>query len=76
MFRIPLESYEILLNNIDNFALSITQSIVTYLSLKQMNNRELYRVVVGSYTVKENAENMVKQLERDGYKPYITKATI
>ena len=41
-----------------------------------MDNRELYRVVVGSYSVKENAHNMVKQLEKDGYKPYITKATI
>ena len=67
---------EILLNNIDNFALSICQSIVTYLGLKQIDNRELYRVVVGSYSIKENAQNMVKQLEKDGYKPYITKATI
>lgn len=68
--------YEVLLNNIDNFALSICQSIVTFIGLKQTDNRELYRVVVGSYSVKENAYNMVKQLEKDGYKPYITKATI
>lgn len=68
--------YEILLNNIDNFALSICQSIVTFMGLKQIDNRELYRVIVGSYSVKENAQNMVKQLEKDGYKPYITKATI
>ena len=69
-------NYEILLNNIDNFALSICQSIVTFMGLKQIDNRELYRVIVGSYSVKENAQNMVKQLEKDGYKPYITKATI
>ena len=69
-------NYEILLNNIDNFALAMCQSIVTFLALKQMDNRELYRVVVGSYSVKENAQNMVNQLEKDGYKPYITKATI
>ena len=68
--------YEILLNNIDNFALSICQSIVTFLGLKQVDNRELYRVVVGSYTIKENAQNMVEQLEKDGYKPFILKATI
>ena len=68
--------YVILLNNIDNFALSIVQSIVTFLGLKQIDNRELYRVVVGSYSIKENAQNMVKQLEKDGYKPFITKATI
>lgn len=68
--------YEILINNIDNFALSICQSIVTFLGLKQMDNREVYRVCVGSYTIKENAQNMLKQLEKDGYKPFITKATI
>lgn len=68
--------YKILLNNIDNIALAISQSIVVFLGLKQMDNRELYRVVVGSYSVKENAQNMVKQLEKDGYKPFITKATI
>lgn len=68
--------YEILINNIDNFALGICQSIVSYLGLKQIDNRELYRVVVGSYSIKENAQNMVKQLEKDGYKPFITKATI
>lgn len=67
---------DILLNNIDNYALSICQSIVTFLGLKQIDNRELYRVVVGSYSIKENADNMVKHLEKDGYKPYITKATI
>ena len=68
--------YKILLDNIDNFALSISQSIVTFLGLKQIDNRELYRVVVGSYSIKENAQNMIKQLEKDGYKPYITKSTI
>lgn len=68
--------YKILMDNIENFALSITKSIVTYLGLTQRDNREVYRVVVGSYSIKDNAQNMVKQLEKDGYKPYITKATI
>lgn len=68
--------YKILLDNIDNFALSICQSIVLFLGLKQIDNREIYRVVVGSYTVKENAQNMLKQLEKEGYKPFIFKATI
>ena len=68
--------YEILLDNVDNFALSICQSIVTFLGLKQIDNREVYRVCVGSYTIKENAQNMLKQLQKDGYKPFITKATI
>ena len=68
--------YEILLNNIDNFALAICQSIVSFMGLKQMDNREVYRVCVGSYTIKENAQNMLKQLQKDGYKPFITKATI
>ena len=70
------KDYEILMNNIDNYSLAITQSIVTFLGLKQIDNRELYRVVVGSYSVKDNAQNMVNQLEKDGYKPCIIKATI
>ena len=68
--------YNILINNIENFALSITKSIVTYIGLKPIENRELYRVVVGSYIDRNNAQNMVNQLEKDGYKPFITKATI
>ena len=68
--------YEILMSKIEQFACSIVKSIVIYLGLTQKDNRELYRVVVGSYNIKENAQNMVKQLEKDGYKPYITKATI
>lgn len=30
-----------------------------------------YRVVVGSYSKRENAESMVKELENEGYKPFV-----
>ena len=52
------------------------QCLIKILSLKQIDNRDLYRVCVGSYISKENANNMLKQLEKDGYKPFILKATI
>lgn len=31
-----------------------------------------YRVVVGSYNDKKNAEEMVEKLKKDGYNPFIT----
>ena len=42
---------------------------------KRLNNvpREtLYRVQVGAFTVKDNAERLKKELETKGYKPFIT----
>ena len=67
---------EILNENIYEFSYAISKAIIDHLSLKQIDNRDLYRVCVGSYVNKENANNMVKQLEKDGYKPFILKATI
>ena len=67
---------EILNENIYEFSYAISKAIIDYLSLKQIDNRDLYRVCVGSYINKENANNMLKQLEKDGYKPFILKATI
>ena len=63
--------------NVESVANSIVRGIILYLGLSQISsNREVYRVCVGSYTVRANAENMLKQLEKDGYKPFIAKATI
>ena len=68
----------ILLNNrVDDYVNAIVQGIIKELGLTpQTTTREIYRVCVGSYTIKENADNMMQQLEKDGYKPFITKATI
>ena len=67
---------EVLNENVYEFSYAISKAIIDYLSLKQIDNRELYRVCVGSYINKDNANNMLKQLEKDGYKPFILKATI
>ena len=67
---------EVLNENIYEFSYAISKGIIDYLSLKQIDNRDLYRVCVGSYINKDNANNMLKQLEKDGYKPFILKATI
>lgn len=45
-------------------------------SSHMQKSREVYRVCVGSYSVKANADNMLKQLEKEGYKPFIIKATV
>lgn len=70
------EDSEILNENVYEFSYAISKAIIDYLSLKQIDNRDLYRVCVGSYINKDNANNMLKQLEKDGYKPFILKATI
>lgn len=66
-------------NNFNVLVDAIVQGIVKELNLTlktNKSNREVYRVCVGSYALKENSDNMIKQLEKDGYKPYIIKATI
>ncbi|MGL5718733.1 MAG: N-acetylmuramoyl-L-alanine amidase [Paraclostridium sp.] len=68
---------DVLIKSVDEISYAITGGIVKHLGLSPISStRDVYRVCVGSYSVKDNAENMVKQLEKDGYKPFITKATI
>lgn len=67
----------VLNTNIENIVNGIVRGIVIECGLSPVTTtRELYRVCVGSYTVKENADNMLRQLEKEGYKPFIVKATI
>ena len=68
---------KILNDKLDEIADSIVKSLVTVLDLTpSTEKREVFRVLIGSYTIKENAENMIRQLEKDGYKPSLIKATI
>lgn len=58
-----------MLNNIDNFALSITNGILSYFGYKQISkpsNDFYYRVLVGSYKDKTNAELKVNELKKLG----------
>ena len=40
---------------------------------EQKPSNKLYRVQVGAFSQKSNAENLKKELEKKGYKPYITE---
>lgn len=67
----------VLSTNVDKIVNSIVRGIVLELGLTPISTtRDMYRVCVGSYSVKENADNMMKQLEKDGYKPFIAKVTL
>lgn len=51
---------------------SIAKAIAEALLLKEIKeNSELYRVQVGAYSKRENAEKMAKELESKGYKTII-----
>ena len=68
------DDFTIITNNIDKIASMIGKSIVQYLNLSQKeDNDTYYRVVAGSYKVKDNADKMVEQLKRFGYGAFITK---
>ena len=68
---------KILMENEENICNAIVRGIVKYFGLAPISTtREVYRVCVGSYTVKENAQNMLNNLTKDGYTGFITKATI
>lgn len=61
---------EKLLNYKKEFAEAITEGIVNYLSLNKKQNK-LYRVCVGSFSIKENAEKLKNELQEKGYTPFI-----
>lgn len=54
------------------YAKAIVNGIVEHQGLKtKEEKRTLYKVCTGAFSVRENANNMMKQLEKDGYKPYL-----
>lgn len=55
-------------------AKSIVLGILGYVVDKQNASKETYRVQVGAFSDKENAENMVKKLKSKGFDAYITKS--
>lgn len=72
-----IKDCNILHEYVDSIVNAIVKGIIMELGLTTItSDRDVYRVVVGSYTEKKNAENMLKYLEKDGYKPVILKATI
>ena len=56
-------------------ALADSKGIIEYLGLKWIDevveSQKIYRVQVGAFSKKENAENLIKELIQKGYKPII-----
>ena len=70
---------KLIVNNKENFAIAITKGILNYYGMTYetentqnvTNTEKLYRVQVGAYKNKSNAENMVQELKKKGYSAYI-----
>ena len=65
---------KLLKSYIKEYANQIAKGIIKHQNLKKKVNNEriLYQVNTGAYANRTNAENQMRQLEKDGYKPYIT----
>ena len=68
----------LIVNNKENFAIAITRGILYYygMSYKAETNQttttgRLYRVQVGAFSVKANAEKLVNELKQKGYNTII-----
>ncbi|MET3318786.1 UNVERIFIED_ORG: N-acetylmuramoyl-L-alanine amidase [Peribacillus simplex] len=51
---------------------SIAKSILAYYNLQADVNPNMYKVQIGAFTEKKNAEALVKRLAKDGYKAIIS----
>jgi len=75
------EDLSILKNNKDELVEATMKGICKYFNIiykeveiepeETIDSNIYYRVVVGSYNNKKNAEDMVKRLEEEGYSPFI-----
>lgn len=67
------EDVKLLKKYLKEYAKAIVDGVVIHQKLeKKVSERILYQVNTGAYSNRENANNQMKQLEKDGYKPYIT----
>ncbi len=65
---------EFLKAHLNDLALAITEAIAKAMNLPEKENSEtLYRVQVGAFRYKDNAERLLKKLERDGYDGFIVE---
>lgn len=54
-----------------NAGIEIAKAVAEYANLKKKENA-LYKVQVGAFSIRENAENLLEQLKEDGYNGFIT----
>lgn len=74
------EDVQLLKNKQDEFAIAITKGILKYLGIKyiskinpEKNDNALYKVQVGAFRSKKNAEKLSKELKKKGYDNFIKK---
>lgn len=65
------EEAQWIINNIDDIAKAIAEGLAGKDIARYDTNAKLYRVQVGAYSKKENAEKMQKELEAKGYQTII-----
>lgn len=63
-----------IVNNIDELAMAIATGLAGKEIARYDTSAKLYRVQVGAYAVKENAEKMQKELESKGYSAIIKES--
>lgn len=68
----------LIINNKENFAIAITKGILNYYGItykeettQTITNVKLYRVQVGAFSVKANAEKLANELKEKGYSAII-----
>lgn len=68
----------LILNNKENFAIAITKGILNYYGInykaettQTITTNKLYRVQVGAFSVKANAEKLANELKQKGYSTII-----
>lgn len=54
------------------FGVAYAKATLEYLGIKYVENNKLYRVQVGAFLQKANADALVKKLKADGYSAYVT----
>ena len=62
-----------IVNNIEKIGIELARGVLDYLGIKYVpvsaptKGRTLYRVVTGSYAVKDNAKAQMKRLKKEGF---------
>lgn len=62
----------ILSNRQDDLAVAVSKGILDYLGVSYQGRPTMYRVQVGAFTIKANADNLVNELKEKGYQAIIT----
>jgi len=76
MFHDNKEDATLIMNNVEYIAELIARGTCKYLKIPYIDkiaktSDKLYHVQIGAYGIKSNADNIVKELEQKGYKPFI-----